>query len=134
MSQEKNANTEIIQNEGGSVVFAPEVVATIAGIAAAEVEGIASMTTNVVEGFTELFGKKNLTKGVKVDINEGTAGINLSVTVMYGIKMHEVCKQVQAAVKSAIETMTGLIVTKVDVFVQAVEMPKAETAPEIEAQ
>ena len=84
MTAENEIVTECMQNEGGKIIFAPDVVATIAGLAAADIKGITSMSGNVVEGFTEMFGKKNLTKGVKVEIAEDIVCVDLNVVVEDG--------------------------------------------------
>ena len=81
MTAENEIVTECMQNEGGKIIFAPDVVATIAGLAAADIKGITSMSGNVVEGFTEMFGKKNLTKGVKVEIAADIVCVDLNVVV-----------------------------------------------------
>ena len=74
MSEEKKASTEVsktevskVEAEGGRIVFADEVVATIASLAVTDVDGVASLAGGMVEGISEMLGKKSLTKGVKVD-------------------------------------------------------------------
>lgn len=127
MATEKdNELTTLTTYEGGSISFAPDVVATIASLAASEVKGITSMTGTVVEGFTELLGKKSMTKGVKVEIGKEEAALDVNVGVDYGVKIHEVCQEVQRAVKSAVETMTGLRVVEVNVFVQTINFPETK--------
>jgi uncharacterized alkaline shock family protein YloU len=74
----------------------------------------------MVEGITEMLGKKNLTKGVKVEVGTEEAAVDVSVSIKYGYKIREVCEKIQQAVKSAIETMTGLHVVEINVFVQSV--------------
>ena len=122
MTAENEIVTECMQNEGGKIIFAPDVVATIAGLAAADIKGITSMSGNVVEGFTEMFGKKNLTKA------EDIVCVDLNVVVEYGYRIHEVCAKVQSEVKNAIETMTGLRVAQVNVAVQSISFAKTEPA------
>ncbi len=126
MSPDNMNNSEIFQADGGKVVFAPDVIATIASLAVADVEGVASMNGTVVDGLSGMLGKKSYTKGVKVEIIDDTVTAELSIVAKYGFKIHEVCKQVQQAVKNAIETMTGLKVTAVNVNVQAVAFDKPE--------
>lgn len=110
------------EKEGGKIIFASEVVATIAGLAAAEVKGVSSMGGGVVEGFSEKLGRKNLTKGIKVDVKEEEALVEASIIVEYGYRIQDVCRNVQKDVKNAVETMTGLRVTAVNVNVQGVDM------------
>jgi len=120
------------EKENGKIIFASDVVATIAGLAAAEVKGVSSMGGGVVEGFSEKLGRKNLTKGIKVDVKEEEAVIEASIIVEYGYKIQEVCKNVQKDIKNAVETMTGLCVTAVNVNVQGVDMNAAKGKAEEE--
>ena len=128
MSEEKKANTEVSKTEaeGGRIIFADEVVATIASLAVSDVDGVSAMSGGVVEGITEMLGKKNMTKGVKVEVGQEEAAVDISVNIKYGYKIKEVCEKIQKAVKSAIETMTGLRVVEINVFVQSVVFETAE--------
>lgn len=109
----------------GNVKIAVDVVATIAGIAASETEGVAEMNGSLAGGIAEIFGaKKNLSKGVKVDINENDAVIDLYITVDYGIRIPELAWEIQENVKNSVETMTGLNVVKVNVHVEGVSFSK----------
>ena len=80
----------------------------------------------MVEGITEMLGKKNLTKGIKVEVGQEEAAVDVSVSIRYGYKIKEVCETIQNAVKSAIENMTGLRVVEVNVFVQSVVFEAAD--------
>ena len=126
MAQDHVTDMEVSQPEGGRIIFADDVVATIAALAAADVKGVASMSGGVVEGFTEKFGKKSLTKGVKVEVGQEEAAIDISVLIQYGFRIREVCTEIQKAAKTAVETMTGLRVVEVNVFVQAVVFEQNE--------
>jgi uncharacterized alkaline shock family protein YloU len=132
MSEDKKTNAEVSKTEtdGGRIIFADDVVATIAALAVSDVEGVSAMTGGVVEGFTEMLGKKNLTKGVKVEVGAEEAAVDVSVSIRYGYKIREVCEKIQLAAKNAIETMTGLRVVEVNVLVQSVtfEPNEAESA------
>lgn len=128
-------NTEMTPDvkisEGGKIVFATDVIATIAALAAADVKGVAGMSGGMVEGITEMLGRKNLTKGVKVEVGTEEAAVDVSVVVQYGNRIQDVCSEVQRSVKNAVETMTGLRVVEVNVYVQAVSFETAEQpAPE----
>ena len=121
-------NQEEPVEDGGKIVFANDVIATIAALAAADVEGVAGMSGTMAEGLSELFGKKNLTKGVRVETADNQVKVVACVNIYYGYKIQEVCKTLQKAIKDAIETMTGLPVVSVDAYVQSVvfEQPKVE--------
>ena len=138
MADKSEVSADVKSTEGGRIIFADEVVATIAALAAADVKGVYGMSGGVADGITEILGKKNITKGVKVEVGAEEAAVDLSVLVQYGFRIQEVCQNIQSAVKNAIETMTGLKVVEVNVFVQAVtfEQPdqKAEKKKEKEAE
>lgn len=133
MSEEKKAGTEVskaevskVEADGGRIIFADEVVATIASLAVSDVEGVSSLTGGMVEGISEMLGKKSMTKGVKVEVGQEEAALDVSVSIRYGYKIKEVCEKIQAAVKSAVETMTGLRVVEVNIFVQSVVFEAGE--------
>ena len=107
----------------GSITYANEVIAIIAGVAANEVAGIAGMCTS--GGISDVFGRnKNITKGVKVEIGSEEASVDLYVVVEYGTPIQTAALDVQENVRKAIETMTGLHVVRVDVHVQGVSFEK----------
>ncbi len=127
MAQDTEIYSQITSSDGGGkIIFATDVIATIAGLAATEVEGVDSLSGTVVEGITGMLGKKNLTKGIKVEVKEDEVALDMSLSVKYGTKIHEVCYKVQQSVKNAIETMTGLRVVTVNVTVQSVTFEKGE--------
>jgi len=104
----------------GSIKISEEVVSIIAGLAATQVPGVAGMSGGVVGGITEKLGRKNLTKGVKVEVGEKEAAVDLYIVVDFGSRIPEVAANIQDAVKQAIEKMTGLAVVEVNVNVQGV--------------
>lgn len=108
--------------EMGEVQIADEVVAIIAGLAATEVEGVASMVGNVSHEIISKLGMKNLSKGVKVDVLEGVATISLSLNLKYGCGIMDISTKVQDKVKTAVENMTGLHVADVNVKIASVEV------------
>ena len=117
---------------GSNIVYSTEVVSIIAGVAASEVEGIASMV-NVPNG--SLLGKKrDVTKGVKVEIGTEEASVDLYVTVEYGTPIQKAAHDAQESVRKAIEAMTGLHVVRVDVHVQGVSFAKEQSALSAGAQ
>ncbi len=122
------------QEDTNTVKIANDVVATIAGIAAAEIEGVAGMSGNMVSGLSQMLGKKQLTKGVKVEIADSDVTIDISIVVEYGRKIPEVAGAIQEAVTNAVGDMTGLNVVAVNVHVTGVqfveEAPAAEETTE----
>lgn len=113
--------TDEISVEGNDTVkIANEAVATYAGIAVSEVSGVYGMAGGFA-GITEaLSGKKNLAKGIKVDVGEKDAKIDVNIIVEYGARIPEVAFEIQSRVKKSVENMTGLKVLEVNVHVQGV--------------
>ena len=115
-----------LQN-GGTISYANEVIATIAGVAANEIEGIAGMC--VSGGFSEILGRnKNITRGVKVEVGSQEAAVDLYIIVEYGYPIQKVSAEVQENVRRALESLTGLHVVRVDVHVQGVSFEKEKKA------
>ncbi len=115
----------------GIVKISDEVVGVIAGLAASEINGVVAMSTGLVGGITQvLSGKKNLSKGVKVNVGENSATIELYIVVEYGVRIPEIAVLVQENVKKAVETMTGLTVSAVDIYVQNIVFPKEDKSME----
>ncbi len=113
---------KIKEDNLGEVHVADEVVAIIAGLAATEVDGVASMAGNITNELVSKLGMKNLSKGVKVEVAEETVSVEVALNISYGYSIPEVSEKVQEKVKSAIETMTGLSVAIVNVRIATVDM------------
>ncbi len=110
---------EVGSSDMGTTQIANEVIAVIAGLAATDVRGVSDMSGGVVGGIAERLGRKNLSKGVKVDVSpdERQCSIDLSIIAEFGFRIPEVASEIQENVKRAIEGMTGLEVTSVNVSV-----------------
>ncbi|HHU82520.1 MAG TPA: Asp23/Gls24 family envelope stress response protein [Firmicutes bacterium] len=118
--------------KNGTVRIANEVVGIIAGLAATEVRGVAGMSGGVVDGISELLKKKSLSKGVRVEVGEKEAAVDLYVVIEYGARIPDVAIEIQENVKRAIEGMTGLKVVEVNVHIQGVQFQQEEAPPEEE--
>ncbi|MBC8080748.1 MAG: Asp23/Gls24 family envelope stress response protein [Gorillibacterium sp.] len=110
----------------GNIQIAPEVIEVIAGLAAVEIEGVAGMSGGFVSGVAELLGRKNLAKGVKVEVGQKEAAVDVSIVIEYGFKIPEVAGKIQENVKRAIESMTGLDVVEVNVHIHDVHFKGQE--------
>nr|WP_300004449.1 Asp23/Gls24 family envelope stress response protein [Tissierella sp.] len=110
------------EKEFGSIKISNDVIATIAGIAATEVKGVSGKSMGFTGGITEMLGMRNLTKGVKVEITNRVAKIDISIIVEYGVDIAETAKKVQENIKKSVETMTDLLVPEVNVNIQGVNM------------
>ena len=117
-----------IQDLGGigEVHIADEVVAIVAGLAATDVDGVASMAGNITNELVGKLGMKNLSKGVKVDVLENVVCVNLNLNLEYGYSIPETCKKVQEKVKTAIENMTGLEVSDVNISIAGVALEEGK--------
>lgn len=116
--------TEFIK--GGDIRISDDVVATIAGLAAVDTEGVAAMSGGISEGLARRLSGKNVQKGVSVEVGQTEAAIDLRVIVIYGVQIQHVCQQLQANVKEAVENMTGLRVVEVNVKVEGVIFKEEE--------
>ena len=119
---ERNNYTIELDDNNGEIVIADEVVAVIAGLAAMEVEGVASMAGNATRELISKIGIKSLSKGVKVDILEGVVTVAMTLNIKYGYNIMSISTKVQEKVKASVENMTGLTVADVNVRVAGVEM------------
>lgn len=113
----------------GNIKISVDVVSTIAGIAASEIEGVSCMYTSFAEGFAKRLGaRKNASNGVKVDMSGDNVGIDLYIVVEYGIKIPELAWSVQENVKNSVETMTGLPVSKVNIHIEGISFGTEDEA------
>lgn len=130
MSDNYPSDVKLNENPNGTVSFATEVVATIAGLAATEVDGVASMISPS-SGLADMFTRKsnrNLTKGVRIDLEDNRVSVDVTITVDYGSPIPDVAKNIQENVKKAIETMSGLDVKNVDVHVTGISFEREQRA------
>ena len=131
---EENNNVEETKveeiNEAEGIKISNDVIAVIAGVAASEVQGVASMAGGLAGGITEaLKGKKNLAKGIKVEATDTEAKIDVNIIVEYGSRIPDIAYEIQNRVKTSVEGMTGLKVSEVNVHVQGVNTDGLTTAP-----
>jgi len=131
INEEENIETHV--EHENSIKIADDVVAVLAGVAVSEVPGVAGMAGGFAGGITEvLSGKKNLAKGIKVEVGEKETKIDVNIIVEYGARIPDIAFEIQNRVKKSVETMTGLIVVEVNVHVQGVktETEREETITE----
>ena len=106
----------------GEVKIADEVVTVIAGLAATEVDGVASMGGNITNELMSRVGMKKLTKGVKVEVVDGVVSVDIAIVIEYGHNIPQTSRNVQNKVKAAIENMTGLEVADINIRIASVNM------------
>jgi len=125
----KDIEAEKVESEEideGSIKIADEVVGIITGLAATEIDGVAGMSGGLAGGLADMLGRKNLSKGVKVEVTDQSALVDVYVIINYGNSIPDVAWKIQDNVKQAIEGMTGLNVKAVNVHVQGVNFPEDE--------
>ena len=124
MEKESSKNTYVLQEDEnlGSVQIADEEVAMIESLAATEVDGVSAMGGNITNELMSKVGVKNLTKGVKVEVIGSSVKVELVVLLEYGYNIPATSQKVQERVKNAIENMTGLTVTDVNIRIAGVNM------------
>lgn len=127
MPNEKSENLTLLATNSevqGEVKIANDVVAAIAALAAGEVEGVGKMEGGLGRTLMAYVGVKRNDDGVRAEVAEGIVHVELTITVLYGYSIPSVSKKVQEKVKSAVETMTGLTVSDVDVRISGLTMEK----------
>ena len=122
--EERSTYTIKMDAKLGEVKIADEVVAIIAGLAAMEVDGVASMAGNATRELISKLGMKSLSKGVRVDVLEGIVTVMMALNLKYGYNIKATTVKVQEKVKAAIENMTGLEVADVNIRIAGVEIPE----------
>lgn len=134
MENEEQENKELIINEveeensDSGVEISDEVVAVIAGVAVSDVQGVAGMAKGFAGGITEaLSGKKNLAKGIKVEVAGKETKIDVNIIVEYGSRIPDVAFEIQSRIKKSVKEMTGLEVVSVNVHVQGVQTPQEKS-------
>lgn len=121
--ERQNSNYTIMDKEGvGQVQISNEVITIIAGLAATETKGVASMAGNITNELVSRIGLKSLSKGVKVAIENGVVNVDMALNLDYGYSVPKTSQKVQEKVKAAIENMTGLTVENVNIKIANVTM------------
>ena len=123
MAEESRSTHKLYEKDRiGEVQIADEVVAVIAGLAATETDGVAKMSGNITNEIVSKLGMKKLSKGVKVTITGTQVDVTLNLVLNYGVSIPKTSQEVQDKVKSAIETMTGLTVSEVNIRIAGIQM------------
>ena len=117
------AEAEAEEESIGNIKISVDVVSTIAGIAASEIEGVSCMYTSFVDGVAQRLGaRKSASKGVRVDMTENSVVIDLYIVVEYGVKIPELAWEIQENVKNNVESMTGLAVDNVNIHIEGISL------------
>lgn len=122
MPEDEKANGAA--NDIGEVKISSDVITVIAHTIASEIEGVAAMNANIAENISSALGRKNPTKGVKVEIDDKNVNIDFYIVVDYGARIPDVAWRIQDRVKSSVESMTGMNVASINIHVQGVSFEK----------
>ena len=121
----KAEEVEEVVEETNTIQISDDVIASIAGMAVSEVPGVAEMAGGFAGGISEvLSGKRNMSKGIKVNVQDKNVKVDVNIIVEYGTRIPDVAFEIQKRVKTSVENMTGFNATEVNVHVQGVEAPK----------
>ncbi|MBR5787018.1 MAG: Asp23/Gls24 family envelope stress response protein [Clostridia bacterium] len=141
MSEFDEQSTRDVENDvsdlfedSDSMMITDEAIAVMAGVAASEVRGVAGMSGGFAGGIAEVFGRRNLSKGVKVLTKNDSTTVDLYVIVKYGYRIPDLAFQIQENVKSTIEALSGIIVDAVNIHIQGIDYSEdCETKSESES-
>lgn len=111
-------------DELGNIHISEEVLAVIAAAAALEVEGVGGLAANLGADLAELLGKKTLSRGIHLHVEEESVTVDVAILVKYGYTIPEVGRAVQEAVSNSVEATSGLTVAAVNVSVGGVLFEK----------
>lgn len=123
-AEEQTKVDAVIEQDQDSVRISPDVIAIVAGLAAGEVAGIAGMSGGIVGGIAEKLGRKDLSKGIKIQLEGEVVRIDINVIVDLGVQIVEVAKKLKQEVRGTIEKITGLKVASINIHVQGLNIPK----------
>lgn len=131
-------NSVLEMNQGndgyGKVEIAPEVIEVIAGIAATEVEGVAQMRGNFAAGVVERLGKRNLGKGVKVDLSETGIKVDVYCVVKFGVSIPAVAQKIQDNIRQTLLNMTALEAEEINIHIVGIQFETQKSEPETDSE
>lgn len=119
-----------LSSENGTTYITDDVVAITAALAASEVDGVASMSGGIAAGIAQRLGRKNLSRGIKVDVRNEDCDIDVYIIVKYGVNIPNVCNNIREKTKNAIEDTVGLKVATVNIHVQGLSIGDDEELTE----
>lgn len=125
MAKEADKATHTLQGDAfGEVRIADDVVANIAALAALEIEGVATTAGNITKELMSKAGMKTVNKGVRIEMVDSVVSVDIALIMEYGYNIPTTCKTVQERIKTAIENMTGLEVSDVNIRIAGIDMAK----------
>ena len=111
--------------ENGSIQISEDVVASVAAMAVLEQEGVCGLSAGLGSDIAEMLGVKSVAKGIRVTSDkEGRLFVDCNVVANFGYSVFELAKTVQEAVKSSLESVTGVCVGRVNVIICGIALPR----------
>ena len=112
-----------LENQYETISIENEVIARIAGLTAVDCYGIVGMAAkNMKDGLVQLLKRESLTKGIRINVNEEQISIDLHIIVEYGTNITAIAENIISTVKYKVETVCGIAVEQVNVFVEGVRV------------
>lgn len=111
---------KISQPSAGSLKISQEVIASIAEYAISEIDGVSGLAP-ITPSFTGWLLEKQTVKPVSIMVNEGVAVIDLRICVKSPVRIPELSHKIQSAVKEAVQNMTGVVVSRVNLHIAGIE-------------
>lgn len=128
MSEFDEQTTRDVENDvsdlfedSDNMMITDEAIAVMAGVATSEVRGVAGMSGGFAGGIAEVFGRRNLSKGVKVVTKNESTTVDLYVVVKYGYRIPDLAYEIQETVKNTIESLSGIVVDAVNIHIQGID-------------
>ena len=112
--------------EGDSIRISSEVIAVITSIISSDIPGVAGMSGGVVGGIAERLGRKDMTRGIKVQVDEDKVSIDLNIIVDYGVSIVDTTDKLKKEIRNNIEKTTGLTVQALNINVLGIVVPDEE--------
>lgn len=117
------------ENDIGNLKISEDVISTIAGVATSEIKGVSGLSSHPSLNDKKrkvLIGKKSLNKSIRLEMKDGEATIDIFVNLYMGARIPETASEIQARVKDAVQNMTGISVSKVNVHIAGVVISQGE--------
>lgn len=121
-----NKDYIITTTEDGSVNISEDVISIIAWEAMHEVEGFGGPSAGIPGDLAELIGRKNASRGVRVSSEAQSVAVDVYVTVRFGYSVTKVSRDIQEAISKAVQDMTGVAVSAVNVNVTGIAFEKTK--------
>lgn len=105
-------------SENGGIIISNDVIASIAANAAKDIEGVSGLASKTAG---RAAGQGDTSKSVRVISQDNDVKIQIFIRVKNGVNLQSVSTAIQRSIKNAVQSMTGKVVSKVNVAVQGID-------------